>query len=123
VKTTVVFGGDLNVEIAKVESDTFVFSDAQTALDFIMTIKYETGCRRILLNKNSLAPEFFDLSSRLAGDVLQKCINYKIKLAVVGDYSGYSSAALKAFIVESNRGKDFFFVETEAEALELLGKA
>lgn len=109
--------------IALVKSDTPVITDAQSALDFMMTVQYETGCSRIALNKAAVTEDFFRLSTRLAGDVLQKFINYHIKLAVFGDYSGYTSKPLRDFIYESNRGNDVFFVPTEEEAVEKLAAA
>lgn len=108
-------------QIALVHSDKKLITDAQSALDFIMTVQYETGCRRIAIHKAAVTEDFFVLSTRLAGDVLQKLINYNIKLAIIGDYSTYTSAPLKALITESNRGKDVFFLETEQEAFARLG--
>ncbi len=55
--------------------------------------------------------KFFILSSGLAGDVLQKFVNYRFRIAVYCDFSKYASKPLKDFIRESNRGKDVFFTE------------
>ena len=63
------------------------------------------------------------MSTGLAGAVLQKFINYGAKLAVYGDYSGYTSKPLRDFIRESNHGKDFFFVSTMKEAVQRLTDA
>ena len=61
-----------------------------------------------------LGPDFFNLSTRIAGEVIQKLVNYRIKLAVVGDVSGSvaQSNALRDFVVESNRGQHVWFVES-----------
>lgn len=56
----------------------------------------------------------------IAGDILQKFVNYGIKLAIFGDFSKYTSKPLKDFIYECNQGKDVFFVKDEAEAVEIL---
>ncbi len=56
----------------------------------------------------------------MAGEILQKFTNYHVKLAVYGDYSGYTSKPLKDFIYESNHGSDFFFVAEKEEAIEKL---
>lgn len=40
-----------------------------------------------------------------------------MKLAVYGDYSKYTSKPLRDFILESNNGKHFFFVESQEEAI------
>jgi len=118
MKTTVINRGEIN--IALVHSDEIVIFDVQSALDFMVTVQYETECSRIVINKEAVAPEFFVLSSRLAGDILQKYTNYRVKLAIVGDYSCYTSKPLKDFIYESNNGKDFFFVGTIDEAFSRL---
>ena len=47
-------------------------------------------------------------------------MNYGIRIAIVGDFSEYKSKALKDFIYESNKGKYFFFVLTEQDAIEKL---
>lgn len=106
--------------ISVVTSDVVCISDGQTALDFFMSMYYETGDHAIVINKETLTEDFFVLSTKVAGDVLQKMINYKFKLAVVGDFSGYASKPLKDFIYESNKGKDIFFVSTVDEAVERL---
>lgn len=63
---------------------------------------------------------FFILRTQLAGEILQKFINYQAKLAIYGDYTKYTSKPLKDFIYESNKGNDFFFV---ADAGRSSGKA
>jgi len=109
-------------DIAIVKSDEIIIKDVQSAIDFIMTIKYETNCNKIALNKNAVLEDFFILSKGLAGEILQKFINYQTKFAIYGDYSKYTSQPLKAFIYESNNGKDIFFVENEDEAIKMLSK-
>ena len=109
-------------EIAIVKSNGIIISDIGSAIDFIMTIKYETNCNKIALNKNAVVEDFFILSKGLAGEILQKFINYQTKFAIYGDYSRYTSKPLRDFIYESNKGKDIFFVENEDEAIEKLSK-
>lgn len=109
-----------NVDIALVSSDEKVIVDTQSALDLAMTVKYETGTNKIIMDKRNISDEFFTLSSGMAGEILQKFINYHIKIAIYGDYSGYTSKPLKDFIYESNKGKDVFFVSTLDEAVDML---
>lgn len=108
------------MQIAVVRSTEKLIIDTQSALDFMSTVKYETGCSRIAINKEAIAEDFFILSTRLAGDVLQKFINYHVKFAVFGDFSKYTSKPLGDFIYESNNGKDIFFVSSEEEAVARL---
>ena len=94
---------------------TCALTDEQTALDLIMEARYTLGAERIAIEKAAVSPDFFILSTGLAGAVLQKFINYGAKLAVYGDYSGYTSKPLRDFIRESNRGRDVFFPATRQE--------
>ncbi|MEK3890380.1 DUF4180 domain-containing protein [Bacillus sp. FSL K6-3431] len=109
-----------NIEIAVISSTEILIKDVQSALDFMATVQYETGCNRIILNKSAICEDFFHLSTKLAGEILQKFINYHVKIAVVGDFSVYSSKSLKDFIYESNKGKDIFFFPDEKQAIEKL---
>ena len=106
--------------ITQVETEETLITDVQSALDLMATVRYETGTDRMILPKIALDERFFVLSSGLAGDVLQKFVNYQLKIAIVGDYSGYTSKPLRDFIYESNNGSHVFFVATEEEALEKL---
>ena len=107
-------------DIAIVNSEEIVIKDVQSAIDFMMTVKYETNCEKIALNKEAIVEDFFILSKGIAGEILQKFINYRIKFAIYGDFSKYTSKPLKDFIYESNHGKDIFFVENEEQAIEKL---
>lgn len=107
-----------NGSIAVVSSDNVVITDVDSALDLLMSAKYEAGTEYLVVDKKAVTEDFFILSSGLAGEILQKYINYGGKLAIYGDYSHYTSKPLKDFIFESNKGKDFFFVETKEEAIQ-----
>ena len=110
-------------DIVVVNSNELIIKDVQSAIDFIMTIKYETNCNKIALNKSAIVEDFFILSKGLAGEILQKFINYQTKFAIYGDYSKYTSKPLKDFIYESDKGKDIFFVSNEDESIEMLRKS
>ncbi|MGB4589188.1 MAG: DUF4180 domain-containing protein [Clostridiaceae bacterium] len=111
-----------NTEIAVISDREILITDVQSALDLIATVRYETGCDHIILNKDAVAEDFFDLSTKLAGEVLQKFVNYQMKVAFVGDFSIYSSKSLRDFILESNKGNAIFFMPDEKEAVEKLSK-
>ena len=111
---------DNGIDIAVISSDEKVIVNAQSALDLAMTVKYETGAANIALDKRLVCEDFFTLSTGVAGEILQKFVNYHVRAAIYGDYSRYTSKPLKDFIYESNQGKDFFFVATKAEAIQKL---
>ena len=110
------------IACAVVESDGVVITDAASALDVLMTAKYEANTENIVIDKKLVAEDFFVLSRGLAGEILQKYINYGGRIAIYGDYSHYTSKPRKDFIYESNRGRDVFFAATQEEALEMLTK-
>ena len=108
---------------AAVRTEETLVSTPQEAMDLIASARYETGCGAMILPKAALHEDFFKLSTGLAGEVLQKFVNYGMRVAIVGDFSHYTSKPLQDFIRESNRGKTVFFVGTEAEAQEKLNAA
>lgn len=108
------------IGIAYVKSDDKIITDVQSALDLMATVRYEVDCNRIILNKSAVCEDFFDLKTRLAGEILQKFINYQTKIAIIGDFSTYSSKSLKDFIYECNNGKDIFFLPDEDQAITKL---
>ena len=114
---------DNGIDIAVISSDGKVIVDVQSALDLAMTVKYETGAANIALDKRLVCEDFFILSTGVAGEILQKFINYHVRAAIYGDYSRYTSKPLRDFIYESNNGHDFFFVSTKEEAVRKLAEA
>ena len=109
-----------NENIAVVNSNEQVITDVQSALDLIMTVKYETGCTNLAINKTAITEDFFVLSTCLAGEILQKFINYCMRFAIYGDFSKYTSKPLKDFMYESNRGKDIYFQPNVPRAVDKL---
>lgn len=106
-----------------VESDEPVITDAQSAIDLLMSAQYDVGSKDIVIPKQLIVEDFFVLSTGLAGEVLQKYVNYGGRMAIYGDYSRYTSKPLKDFMYESNKGRDFFFVSTRDEAIAALAKS
>ena len=106
------------VKVAEVVTDGIIITNAQDALDLMVDPALE-GARRIIIDRKNIAADFFDLSSRLAGEILQKFAQYQVKLAIIGDFSD-ASESLKAFIYESNRGSEIFFCASAEEAKKKL---
>ncbi|WBV61086.1 DUF4180 domain-containing protein [Chryseobacterium camelliae] len=108
-----------NTKIAEVISEEIIISSAQDGLDFLGNIYYQDFDKVVLYEKN-ISPEFFDLKTRIAGDILQKFSNYRVRLAIIGDFSTYESKSFKDFVFESNKTGHIHFVEDLEEALEKL---
>ncbi len=109
---------NLNGTVIAVLADG-VISNTSDALDLIATAGYN-GAVGVVIPKALLTTDFFDLKTRIAGDILQKCVNYGMRVAVVGDFSVYNSKSLADFIRESNRGRHVFFKSTIDEAMQTL---
>jgi len=110
------------IPIAHIQCDTPLITDAQSALDLMMSICYNDNCTRIAINKEALIEDFFALRTGIAGEILQKAVNYNMKVAIIGDFSVYTSKALKDFMYECNNGRDVFFVSDEKSAIDKLVK-
>ncbi|ASW73283.1 alpha/beta hydrolase [Chryseobacterium piperi] len=106
-----------NLSIAEVTADSIVIGSAQDGLDLLGDLYYNNFDKIIVYEKN-ITPDFFDLKTKIAGDVLQKFSNYRIPLAIVGDFTQYQSKSMKDFIFESNKTGSVNFVKTLEEALE-----
>ena len=101
--------------IAELTDENFVISDVQDAVDLMGNVSF-SGYSRIIIREKNLAADFYRLHTGLAGEILQKFSNYRIKLAIIGDFSEYKSKSLQDFIRESNKGNSIFFVENIDEA-------
>lgn len=75
------------------------------------------GAAWVALPSSRLRPDFFQLRNRMAGEFLQKFATYKVNIAIVGDIAEQlaGSEALRAFVVESNRGDAVWFLPDLAE--------
>jgi hypothetical protein len=98
--------------VAVVQSKAVLIFDVQSALDLIATVSFETGHSTIVLDKSAICEEFFDLKTKLAGEILQKFTNYGVRLGIVGDFSQYTSKSLQDYIYESNQGGRIVFGPT-----------
>jgi hypothetical protein len=110
-----------NTKIAEVISDELIINSIQDGLDLLGNIYYQ-DFEKIIIYEENITPEFFDLKTKIAGEILQKFSNYRVRLAIVGDFSKYESQSIKDFIFESNKAQHINFIETLKEALERLSK-
>ena len=113
---------ELREHIAVIRALEAPITDGASAMDVLASVRYETGCSAVVLPKELLDESFFRLSSGLAGEVLQKFVNYRMRLAIVGDFSHYTSKPLKDFIYESNQSRQVGFWPTQEEALAWLNR-
>lgn len=108
-----------NVKIAELADSSAVITTAEEVLEFMVNAGY-LGADNIIIRQDQLTPDFFDLKTGVAGEILQKFSNYRMRLAITGDFSKYKSKSLKDFIYESNKSGRVMFVNTADDAKQLL---
>ena len=106
--------------IVEISADRVVIETEQDALDIMANAGYLHNSRKIIVHEQNLGMDFFDLSSGLAGGILQKFSNYRVRLAVVGNFTRFGSKRLQEFILEINKGQQVNFVKDLSEAREAL---
>jgi hypothetical protein len=105
--------------IAEFTGNGILLSSVQDAVDLLGELSFD-NCSAVIIRDTNIHPDFFNLKTRLAGDILQKFSNYNFRIAVIGDFSKYKSKSLQDFIRESNKGKAVLFVEGIEVALAKL---
>ena len=94
----------------------------------LIAIAIEQRADLIVIPVERLLDRFFDLETRIAGEILQKFVTYQMPLVIVGDIARHTtaSAALRAFVAESNRGEQIWFVadrdELDARVATMAGR-
>lgn len=90
---------------------------AEADVNDVIGATYGLGIDLIAIPAERLVDDFFWLSSRLAGAVLQKFQQYGFRVAILGDISRFTaeSPSLRDFIYESNqRGQVMFLADLMA---------
>ena len=93
--------------------------DGERAATDIIGDAFGSCAKIVAVPVSRLGPGFLTLSTRIAGEVIQKFVNYGFQVAIIGDVSeaAAQSDALRDFIRESNRGRHVWFLADMA-ALE-----
>lgn len=80
---------------------------------------FGTATALVVVPVARLDPEFFVLRSGVAGQFVQKLVQYRLRLVIVGDIGAQTAAsdALRDWVREVNRGRDILFVGDQ-QALE-----
>ena len=108
-----------NHPIAEIIAGTVSIRSVEEGTDFLGNIYY-SGFDKVILPASCLSDDFFDLRTKMAGEILQKFSNYRVRLAIVGDFSHYTGKSIRDFMFESNNGKQVNFLNTIDQALDAL---
>jgi uncharacterized protein DUF4180 len=103
------------VKVYELDPSGPVIVDGQGVVDIIGET-WDQHADLLVIPVGRLAPEFFRLSTGLAGEVLQKFANYGYRVAIVGDIEAYlaASSALRDFVRECNSGQHVWFMPDRA---------
>ena len=107
------------IKIAELISEDTLINNIEDVLDLLGNLYYQDFDKIIIYDKN-ITPDFFDLKNGIAGEILQKFSNYRVRLAIVGDFSKYTSKSVNDFIYESNKGRQINFIASQSEAIKIL---
>ncbi|AYV31623.1 DUF4180 domain-containing protein [Streptomyces sp. CJ_13] len=90
-------------------------------LDLIGNAGYQ-GAEWVVVPAERFDDAFFRLRTRVAGDIVQKFVQYRLGMAVIGDISRHTeaSSALRDFVRECNRGRQTWFLADVEELRERL---
>jgi CTP-dependent riboflavin kinase len=80
----------------------------------------ENGFSKILIDRESVPRQFFDLSNGLTGGLVHRLTVYGIKMAVVIPDKTVYSQSFQDFVREANKGKQFRFTLTREDAIAWL---
>jgi len=112
------------VRIFECDAEGAPFRTDRDAVDLIPTV-WSNKASWIALPVERLGADFFRLETRIAGEIVQKFVGYRLRVAIVGDISLYmaESPALRAWVRESNRGNQIWFVASIEELGQRLNAA
>ena len=99
-----------NTKVAEIITDKVILRSTENGLDLLGNLYYQ-GFDKIIIHKKNITPEFFDLRTKIAGEILQKFAQYQMPLIIVGDFSKYKSKSLNDFIFESNKSQQINFIK------------
>ncbi len=108
------------IKIAEIVSDNLVISSKEDGVDLLGDLYFQ-GFDKVILHQENIMADFFDLKTGIAGELLQKFSNYRVRLAIVGHFD-YQSKSMRDFIWESNKFRQINFVKSTAAAIDQLTK-
>lgn len=108
-----------NKQIAELQSNGILVNSPDDALQLLVDLYYQ-DFDRIILQEHHLTPDFFELKNGMAGEILQKFSNYRVKLAIVGEFSNHTKDSILQFMSESNKMKHINFVRTLEDAIVVI---
>jgi PadR family transcriptional regulator AphA len=88
----------------------------------LVTAAIESGTQGLLIDQPAMPPEFFDLSTGVAGSIVQRLTMYGIRMAVVVPDPSIHSGPFQDFAREANAGGVFRFFPDREQAVAWLSR-
>ena len=119
----------MNYQIREIESKKYIelisttepLSTENDALDLI-ALCWEHETIALMIHYAALSEDFFKLKTKLAGNMIQKFINYGIKAAAIIPQETTQKGRFKEMAMETNKGNHFRLYESKEEAEKWLLK-
>jgi len=105
---------DISKYIEIVSSEALISSE-KDALEIISAC-YEHNAHLIMIHSEALTDDFFKLRTGVAGEILQKFVNYKFKVALVVGSEEKIKGKFKELLAETNKGNDYRTFNDAVEA-------
>ena len=102
-------------KVAEMQSKGIIIRSARDAADVIGQL-LARGIKKLILHERNLSPEFWQLPSGLAVEILKKFADNAIAVAFVGDFSQKKSIGFQTFMEENNLGNQVVFSDNVEHA-------
>ncbi|MDF2543146.1 MAG: putative transcriptional regulator [Herbinix sp.] len=104
-----------NVKYIELLSATNLLSTENDALDLI-ALCWEHEASLLMIHHSALSEDFFHLKTKVAGNLLQKLINYNIKTVAIIPSDISQTERFQEMVLEMNKGNHFRMYGTKEEA-------
>jgi hypothetical protein len=96
-----------------------IIGNANDVLD-LLALGGEHETNLFFLKETDFDAAFYDLKSGLAGEIVQKFSNYRVRAVIVGSFGSVRSKRFQEFMAESNKGNQLRFMQEKDAALQWL---
>jgi PadR family transcriptional regulator, regulatory protein AphA len=117
----------MNYQIREIEnkkyieliSATTLISTENDALDLV-SLCWEHDTYSLMIHYEDLSEDFFKLKTKVAGNIIQKFINYGLKAAAIIPQEVIQKGRFREMALETNKGNHFRMYESKEEAAKWL---
>lgn len=113
----------MNYEIRELENKKYIelisssnpLSTENDTLDLI-SLCWEHDSQLVMIHYAALSEDFFQLKTKAAGNIMQKFINYGIKVTAIIPQETFQKGRFKEMAMETNKGNHFRIYGSKEEA-------